>query len=242
MPHSANRQKIKRNYEILAESLHAILRFRRRSPTSVSEQAGLSLSAVNDILNLRIKNPSIDTLQRIAEVLGVSVAQLIGEGDIVISADLRILTVKVIGIAQGGVFVMPSAKRPKGLPREIKVPVDCDLPAGSYFALLVRGREMDAAKPKRIEPGDYAICRDFNETPQPLLDGRIYAIRRRLPDGSEETSLRRLVQRPRGYALLTESTDPQLAPEISAPADLDGDQNKSLFVLGRLVRTQQDHD
>jgi transcriptional regulator with XRE-family HTH domain len=239
---SGNRQKIQKNYVVLAETLRTILRFRGRSPTGVSEEAGLSLSAVNDILNLRIKNPSLDTLQRIAQVLRVSVAQLIGEGDIVFAPDIRTIRVPIIGYSDGGVFVMPSTKRPKGLPHHYDLRVDSDLPQGKYFAVAVRGHEMDHAKDRPILPGDYAICRDFNETAQPILDGRIYLICRRLPDGSEETTLRRIVARRDGYALLAESSDPGLPPEISAPADLDGDKSKDIFVLGRVVRTEQIRD
>jgi transcriptional regulator with XRE-family HTH domain len=242
MNYQLNQRKTRGNPEMLAKALRTILHFRGRTPTSVSQEARLSLSAVNDILNKRIKNPSLDTLQRIAQVLDVSVAQLIGEGDIVVAPEIKTIRVPIIGHAQGGVFVMPTTKRAKDLKPHIDIAVDSDLARGKYFALVVKGAAMDRAKDRPIVPGDIAICRDFNEAAQPLHDGRIYAIRRRLPDGSEETSLRRLVKRRGGFELHAESSDPNLAPQITAPADLDGDTQKDLFVLGRVVRTEQVRD
>ena len=224
-------------YREMSEALRRTLQFRGRSPTSVSEEAGLSLSAVNDILNSRIKNPSLDTLGRIAAVLDCSVVSLIGEGDIVFG--VTTLRVPIIGTAEGGVFVMPAAAKRQKHQQFANVAVDCDLPKGKYFGVYVNGKAMDAAKPRPILPGDIAICRDFNEAAQAIENGRIYAIRRRLEDGSEETTLRRVVKFGRVYELRSESTDPKIPPVLFAHADLDGDPSKNVFILGRLYRVQQ---
>jgi len=235
----AKPHNMQRKYAAMAAALRTILKVRGRSPTSVSEEAGLSLSAVNDILNQRIKNPSLDTLQSIAQVLGVSVAQLIGEGDILIAPEVRSLRVPIIGYAQGGVFVMPTTKRPKDLPTHVTIAVDSDLARGKYFAVVVKGPAMDKAKDRPILPGDVAICRDFNDAVQPIQEGRIYAIRRRLPEGTEETTLRQIVKTKKGFDLIAESSDPKLPRKISAPADLDGKPSRDLFILGKVVRTEQ---
>jgi transcriptional regulator with XRE-family HTH domain len=232
-------QKSPENLNKMRDALRRILAMRNRSPVSVSREAGLSLSAVNDILNGRITNPSLETLQSIAAVLDVSVAQVIGEGDIMISADISVLRIPMIGYEHGGVFVMPTTKRPKELPSHISIRVDSDLAAGKHFALWVKGKTMDRAKPRPILPNDIAVCRDFLDACQPIIPGKIYAIRRRLPDGSEETSLRRIEKVRKGFELIAESTDKSVVPKIIAPDDLDGDPTKPLHVLGRLVRIEQ---
>ena len=118
------------------------------------------------------------------------------------------MRVPIIGYAEGGVFVMPASKPPKQLPTHIDIPVDSDLARGKYFALVIKGCEMDRATDRPILPGDIAICRDFNDSLGQIVDGRIYAIRRRLPDGTEETSMRRIMKARNGFELVAEVEQP----------------------------------
>src|SRR5262245_58925597 len=85
MGKSTKLRKKQNKQEAMRAALRAILTHRGRSPISVSDEAGVSQSAVNDILNGRIPNPSLETLQSIAAVLQVPVAQIIGEGDILLA-------------------------------------------------------------------------------------------------------------------------------------------------------------
>lgn len=62
----------------LRANLKRELQERNRSARSVSLRAGLSASAVKHILSGASQSPSIDTLQAIANELGVPVAKLTG--------------------------------------------------------------------------------------------------------------------------------------------------------------------
>lgn len=59
--------------------LRALIESRGKSMGEVSERAGLSRTAIRDIMNGRAKSPGIDTLQAIAKALNVSLPELFVE-------------------------------------------------------------------------------------------------------------------------------------------------------------------
>lgn len=66
---------------VIIECLEALLADRGTNQKNVALAAGLSATAMRDVLKGRSKNPGVETLAALAGVLGVSVAYLIGETD-----------------------------------------------------------------------------------------------------------------------------------------------------------------
>lgn len=66
----------------LIERLRALMAEAGITPAELNRQAGLSRTAVGEILSGKVRSPKLETLEAIAGVLKVSVAYLIGESDI----------------------------------------------------------------------------------------------------------------------------------------------------------------
>lgn len=62
--------------KIMRERLNDLIKESGRSMGDLSESAGLSRTAIRDIMNGRSKSPGIDTLQAIAVTLNVSLPEI----------------------------------------------------------------------------------------------------------------------------------------------------------------------
>ena len=65
----------------LIERLQALMEQDGLTPAELNRRAGLSRTAVGDIISGQVRSPKLETLEALAEVLGVTVAYLIGETD-----------------------------------------------------------------------------------------------------------------------------------------------------------------
>lgn len=65
--------------DIIAANLERIVAEKGANNRSVAESAGLGHTAVRDIITRKVRNPTYATLVRLAEVLGVGVAEIIGQ-------------------------------------------------------------------------------------------------------------------------------------------------------------------
>jgi SOS-response transcriptional repressor LexA len=161
---------------------------RRINTRTATRQAGLSTTAIYDILNGKNKNPSIPVIKRIARVLQTSAEYLCGDIDSE-TQSLQTLEgaapIPVAGIAEAGAFrAMPEwgHEHEHELPRII-APRSKLYPKAKHFALEVRGDSMNAAKPTPIVEGMYVLCIDVIDAGADVESGRIYAVRRTMDGG-----------------------------------------------------------
>ena len=92
--------------EILSVRLDRLMREAGYNPRSLSLAAGLGITAVRDIIDGRIASPRYATLEALARVLGIAVAQLIGSETSADAAPSQPAPTErdfpVYGAAQGG--------------------------------------------------------------------------------------------------------------------------------------------
>lgn len=155
----------------------------------VSKEAELSYGVVRDIISGKVDNPRTKTLERIAPVVGLTVAYLRGEvddlpqGSVPIKTMLRparrmsIRAVPVIGVAEPGSFRVD----PIDWQSETKIDVVPHklLPDARHFALLMA--ENTAGFMNAVSP-TFALC---VQTDLPVMNGETYAIQRGSNDGWE---------------------------------------------------------
>ncbi|WP_206245851.1 helix-turn-helix domain-containing protein [Novosphingobium terrae] len=64
------------NKDILALNVVRLLKAQRKRLQDLAQEAGISKSVVSEIVNLK-SNPTLETIEKIAEALGVSVIELL---------------------------------------------------------------------------------------------------------------------------------------------------------------------
>lgn len=119
-----------RNSATLADRIRARLSATGKSASAVSLEAGLSRSAIRDILNGKAGNPRMDTLLKLAGPLGCSVAYLSGHSDNPASSGstdlesaLGVRTIAVRTVLKQGVYIdTPETLSPEGALVTITVP------------------------------------------------------------------------------------------------------------------------
>jgi transcriptional regulator with XRE-family HTH domain len=231
---------------ILQRRLRELIVLRGTSALAVSIAAGLSRGAVRDILAGKSDQPRRDTLQRIANVLRVDIAYLLGQSDNPPAHDqpnpvlpLRksrrgsgstaaSRLVPVIGIAEAGVFrAMPlNAREPI---RVLMVVPHHWVPEGARapnFALEVPkarviGIDYDAGR-------GYMVCSPLSEAGAVIHTGQTYAVVRKRAD-MVETVMRKAVVYA-DHIDLTAIDNPH--DIVRTGRDLDDDDTKSVYVVG----------
>jgi transcriptional regulator with XRE-family HTH domain len=203
---------IQGNRRILAARLQDLITRFGTSAEAVSLAAGLSTTAVGDILREKVKNPRSRTLNSIAQVLNTDVAYLLGEHNIPPRGsgptllllkkpprkelfEFTPIAIPVIGIAEVGAFRMRDDQNQK-LGMRYALPYQRH-PTVRHFALLVRGH-MPGIAPQGV--AGYALCADFNEVDEPITDEEVYVVERTQGD-AYETTLRRAHVNSKGIEL-----------------------------------------
>jgi SOS-response transcriptional repressor LexA len=208
---------------------------------ATSRLARLGNTAVHDILSGKNKNPSVPMLLAIARALDTTLGYLVGEEEFpgVDPTRSEAAAIPIVGIAETGAFRVMAEWGPDTdveLPR-IFAPRSRLFPKAKHFALEVRGDSMNAARPRPIVEGMYALCVDIIDAELPIESGRVYAVRRTIDGGQtyECTIKRAQVFRDR-IELVPESTNPA-HKTITVARDFDVTHTNEIAAIGLVYGT-----
>ncbi len=191
----------------------------------LSERSGVPKGTINKLLNGETRNPTTQTLKRLADALGCPLEDLCGKPDAIPGVcRLSDLTAPARDLVDRGVLTPVRSRRvpllgaiAAGRPilcEDSYETADCDLAAHCDFALRVEGDSMIGA---RILDGDVVFIRA-----QPDVDdGQIAAV---LID--DHATLKRVYHIPGGLQLLSEN--PKYPPMIFT-------HSENIRILGRAV-------
>lgn len=156
--------------------LKARRKARKLSLEKLAAAVGLSTSQVQRFETGEREPRKID-LENLARVLECSISDLI-EAEPAPAAPVyeKLLPIPVAGRTAAGIF-REVVEFDDAEPEYVFEPEDEDFPKARRFALTVEGDSMNAADPP-IPDGARAICVDFEQTGQPLLDGMIVVLQR----------------------------------------------------------------
>lgn len=197
---------------------------------ALSERSGVPKGTINKLLNGETRNPTTQTLRRLAEALECPLEALCGRPEDIPgvtklgkrSAELSkwfesgaLTEVSVHKIPLLGTI---AAGKPIFCEEELEI-MDCATPLRADFALRVKGDSMVGA---RIFDGDIVFIRQQDD----VDDGQIAAV---IID--DEATLKRVYHIPNGLQLLSEN--PKYAPMLFTFADHD-----CIRILGRAIAFQ----
>ncbi len=191
----------------------------------VSLKAGLGPTAVRDILIGRSKAPTIDTLEKIAEALGISLS-LVFDG---LDDPREVATVPVMGDVAAGLFF--------DLEPFDHIPSQPSVPAapGRYHGLpqkawRVRGPSMNKL---HIDDGDFVISVDFDSVRSTFQDGDVIVVEVGRDDGLRERTLKQVEIGPEFIELCPRSTDPKFQTPLRIPRG--ASSNGQITIIGLVV-------
>lgn len=188
---------------------------------ALSLKAGLGETAVRDILIERVKEPSIDTLGKIAEALNVPLVAMLGANA---EATRPVRYVKVVGEVAAGAW--RDVTHSVFSEYEIGIPVDPKYPLGSLFGLVVRGTSIN----RKAQDGDCVLCLKADAAPRPFQAGD-WVVVEQIDGGRVETTVKQ-VKWKGGWELWADSTDEQWQKPIVLKNLPNGiEVNVSAFVL-----------
>jgi phage repressor protein C with HTH and peptisase S24 domain len=150
------------NIAVIRETIEREMKAKGFSRRSLSTAAGLSQSAVRDVLD-RTENPGISTLHKIAEALELPIDALSGNP----------LTVPVLGKVGAGGAVLFSIDPDLESDEDLEMVPRPPLASGRLMALVVSGESM---LPK-YEDGDVLYVRRDHEGVLPSYVGQYCAVR-----------------------------------------------------------------
>jgi transcriptional regulator with XRE-family HTH domain len=190
------------------------------SARHVSLAAGLSETALRDLLDNSNQSPKVETLKKYAEVLDVSPGWLaFGEEGLIPHAGIDFAKLTIQGVAQEGVWLEPSMQRNHGL---ALVPINPDYPRDSQQAW----RMGDASLEPLILDGEVVTCVSLDATT--LKAGDLVVIERER-DGLIQHLIRSFQPQKDGTTLLS-------SPSGAKPLVLD-DTIRLLAVVLQAVRS-----
>ena len=197
--------------DMLRDKMLRYMELRGLSRRALSLNAGLSEGAVKAILSSHSKHPRYDTLEKLANVLGCTVSDLIeDERDIEESRSAPLTVVSVTGHVQAGAWV-ETLEWPRGDWFEIAVPPERRYPGVSRFGLLVRGPSMDLLYPD----GTILICVALADLGRTAKSGERIICQRRRGRVEFEISVKEYVVRDNNHWLVPRSTDPNYQSPIA---------------------------
>lgn len=206
------------------ENLRRLIRdFGNNNMKAVSIEAGLGATAVRDILTERVKEPSVETLGKIAAALGVPVGLILGDDT---SGNRQVRYVRVIGEVAAGYWRDISHNTFEEY--EVPIPVDPKWPHDSVFALQVRGNSIN----RRARDGDWVICLKCESAPRPYQSGDWVVVEQW--DGDKiETTIKMAKWNSGDWELWPDSSDAQFKAPIQLNNLREGvDVKVVAFVLG----------
>lgn len=173
-------------------------------------KAGLGETAIRDILKGRSRHPRHDTIQKIADALNCSAAELLGEGQAAAVSD----QIMVCGTVQADAW-HDEAQWPSELWFPLSLPPDPRYPAAERHGLVVRGNGMDCLYPD----GSIVLCLPLDKLGHGLRHATRVVCRRRKGDGKTELSIKEYVEREDGTVWLwPRSTDPHFQQPLQLPS------------------------
>lgn len=197
----------------------------KMKPRTASTKAGLGADAVRNILADRSKNPTIDTIVALAEILECSVDWLAGGGEpwvmqmpglpVMVPDNEGAATLVVEGTVQAGAWLEYEAELTGDI-ETVPVRADKRFPTARQYALKVVGHSVN----KLIEDGEYALCADFLDLDRDLAAKDIVVVlRKRGKDGIHETSIKQVEIRDGEHQLWPRSTDRRFQSPIELSAE-----------------------
>lgn len=202
---------------------------------SLSKAIGRGQTYISDLLKPhKNKNPPLETLQRIAQVLKCDLDYLWGKQDNYYESPppLRIDSIPFAGIAEAGAFRKMTKPDPN---RAINHERHPDYSKADHIYYDVHSNEMNAhtedGEPMEIRPGMQAICVDLASARIPVQNGEIYVVHHTQDEGKTyERVLRRAAVFIDRIELLPESTEPGHETFI-IPAHSTGGGKVSVYAL-----------
>lgn len=234
------------NVELIAARIKTRCQEIGMSEKVAAKKAGLGTSYVTDLRYSKSSHPEVDKLQRLAEVLGVRLAYLLGTDE---DASATIMggalgMVPEVGFVEAGAFRKMDTLLSEASEHEYplhSVPMSNNYPKSRHFIVRVRGDSMNAARgPSGLAPiveGMLAVCLDIADAGVPVETGNIYVVQRTMDSGStyEYTLKRARVYRDR-IELLPESTNPD-HEKFTIPTNHDPIDGIRIEAVGLLIGT-----
>jgi transcriptional regulator with XRE-family HTH domain len=245
--------------QILAERLKARFAALKTNATQAALQAGLGKTAVRDIIAGKTKSPTMDTLARLANVLGCSVAYLIGDTDDPLSspdAGNPLLDARMAPIEaelNAGWFEESSMARwnillnPQDDPRQPQYLLyDHPMFSTHVYKLFAIGDDSNSAL--GIRAGDLATAVMPLEGPLQVEDDMLVVCRRKMRGRDlVEYSLRSVTRSPEAIEFKLCPSSGAYTPIVIYNAEnsstekaFTDNQGDTITILGRVVRLTRD--
>jgi transcriptional regulator with XRE-family HTH domain len=215
------------------DRLRALMESKGLTPTRLSIDAGLGPTYVKDVLGGKIKAMRTSSARKIAEVLGVQLAEMFEE----MPPEMRrqkldsppedFATMPVIGAAETGVVRRDGASIILRRNRVIGAPH----PRFSSAAIEVRDISMDQSQPHAFALGCLALVA-WPAPTIPVYHGMI-ALIRVVHEHGIELLIRRVTFAKDRINLVAESSKPDRYPVISVEK-LGTDQSEKIYVMGEV--------
>lgn len=200
-----------------------------KSARAISLLAGMSQDAVRGILRHPEASPTLETVQKLARALGCSEEWLaFGVGDPLIdSKDAGLTTLHIVGEVAAGLWTDVSEFSFEPIPYE--VPADPRFPIKAQYLLRVRGNSINRKAPE----GSLIRCLNLHSAPRKPFDGDWVVVERRRPEGTIETTVKKLViDRASGAKeLWPDSDDPAFQKPIQLAEKENDEIHINAFVL-----------
>jgi len=230
----------------LIQRLKAALAAKDRDAAEVSRAASLSSSAIRNIFNGKSASPRTETLNKIANELGVSPSWLMtGIGEQWSDNDTIIVDepspgLELCGIVEAGAWRdIRLAENSSG--RLLPVAEDSRFKNASQFLLRVVGSSMNTSQPIPILDGAIVRCINFSESGLSLKTGQIVVVQRCRNGGKEiETTLKRVICLEHSIELRPESTNP--AHETLVLDNLQGTDQIETKIIAIVTMVQNEID
>lgn len=178
------------------------------TPRALSLRAGDNPYLVRDILSAKSRHPRLDTVAKIADELGVSVAELMTDGVGAAPAAFQhgptLAALPLIGGIQAGAWLELDDSVQVD-PETVPVALDSRYPHARQWLREVQGDSMNA---KGVHPGDLAHIVDFAEAGIALASGMVVEVTRLRAGGAlREVTLKEVEITPAAILLWPRSTN-----------------------------------
>lgn len=225
---------------ILGTRLLQIIKEQGTSMRKVSLDAGLSESAAKHIIYGSSQSPRMDTIEKIAFALGVSVQEITGDENTQPKNQIPLMKVPVIGKVQGGLW-QDALEIPFNERYSISIPDVGDYPGLPRYGLKVSGDSMNRVFPE----GTTVVVINFSDLGRLPRYGEYVIAERRCPDRDcFEATVKAVEIREDGSVLLwPKSTNPEFQTPIELHAgqwaDGDGWGVPDVIIKGLVVAVYQ---
>ncbi|MFT8551024.1 MAG: S24 family peptidase [Acetobacter okinawensis] len=225
---------------ILGTRLLHIIKERGTSMRKVSLDAGLSESAAKHIIYGSSQSPRMDTIEKIASALGVSVQEITGDQVDQPKNQIPLMRVPVIGKVQAGLW-QDALEIPFNERYSISIPDVGDYPGLPRYGLKVAGDSMNRVFPE----GTTVVIINFSDLGRLPRYGEYVVAERRCPDRDcFEATVKAVEIRGDGSVLLwPKSTNPEFQTPIELLSggweDGDGWGVPDVIIKGLVVAVYQ---